>query len=555
MEQGASQGQAVSKAGGARASVILSALLALTLLFIFLYLMMRTYLFLIADYAWYEKGVGALLLLAETFVMVHSLGYFLNLMQVVRRGGTTPAAAAETLPELRTFPLVGILVASYHEPLAVLEDTLTCFYNLTYPNKQLYFLDDTRYDQPGQDPEEMAAYRRAVEDLCREMGINLFRRRWRGAKAGIINDFLDFIAGREKAGFEFTAYSPSERGEPEKYLIIFDADMNPFPDFAERLVARMEAEPRLAFIQTPQYYSNFEHNRVARAAGLQQAVFYEYICEGKSLNDAMFCCGTNVIFRREALEDVGGFDESSVTEDIATSMQFHLKGWRSAYSSRVCAFGLGPEDLGGYFKQQFRWALGTIGLGRYTLGQFLRRPRSLPLAKWWEYFLSGTHYFVGWAFFIMMLCPILYLLWGVPAFFSRPDIYFLVFFPYLLLSLSVFFWTLKDRRYTLRDLALGQMLLGISFPVFMKASLLGVLGFRGSFGITPKGRSLALPLWGLWPQVAMCLLCLAALVYGLNRLAYEPGSSLALAVNAFWCLYHLGIVSTAVLYFNRPLEE
>ena len=92
------------------------------------------------------------------------------------------------------------------------------------------------------------------------------------------------------------------------------------------------------------------------------------------------------MFRREALMDVGGFDESSVTEDFATSLKFHSKGWHSTYLNKVCAFGLGPEDLGGYFKQQYRWALGTVGLFRTILGTMISSPGLLSPGKWWEYF-------------------------------------------------------------------------------------------------------------------------------------------------------------------------
>jgi cellulose synthase (UDP-forming) len=546
--------QPIQREGMSPGAILMAGLVAMTIVMIFVYLAVRTTLFLAAPYAWYDKIVAGLLLVAELFVITHSLGYFLNILHVMRRG-PAQAGASQEPPPLTDYPPVAVVVASYHEPLEVLRDTLTCFYNLTYPNKRLYLLDDTRYDLPKDDPEEMARYRAALDELCAEMGINVFRRVWRGAKAGIINDFLDLLAGRRKEGFHLTVNKVSAKPGPEKYLAVFDADMNAFPDFLEPLVARMEARPDLAFIQTPQYYSNFEHNRVARAAGLQQAVFYEYICEGKSISDAMFCCGTNVIFRREALEGVGGFDESSVTEDIATSYKFHTQGWGSAYLNKVCAFGLGPEDLGGYFKQQFRWALGTIGLGRFMLGRFLRHPMELPWSKWWEYFLSGTHYFVGWAFLIMALCPIIYLLTDTPSFFSRPDIYFLVFFPYLLMSLSVFFLTLGKRRYALRDLFTGQLLIALSFPVFIKASTLGFLGYRGSFGITPKASSHSLPLTGLWPQVLLCLLCVAAITWGVNRLIYEPAPVLALVVNCFWCLYHLAILSTSVLYFNHPRES
>ena len=533
-------------------AVILSGLVALAMVLVFTYLAVRTAIFFTAPYNWYEKLVAFFLLLAETFVIMHSFGYFLNIYHVLRHGKPQKSSLPETTFVLSEYPPVAILVASYHEPLEVLTDTLTCFYNLTYPNKQLYFLDDTRYELPGWDKEEITLYRKQIDELCRDMGVHLFRRRWRGAKAGIINDFMEFIDGREKEGYEFTANGNRPRQGAEKYLAVFDADMNAFPDFVEPLVARMEADLKLAFIQTPQYYSNFEHNRVARAAGLQQAVFYEYICEGKSLSDAMFCCGTNVIFRREAFLDVGGFDESSVTEDIATSYKFHSKGWSSAYFNKVCAFGMGPEDLGAYFKQQFRWALGTTGLGREMLFRFLKNPGALPFRQWWEYFLSGTHYFVGWAFFTMLMCPVLFLILDIPSFFAKPEIYFLVFIPYLLLSLSVFFLTLERRQYALKDLVVGQLLLGMSFPVFMKASLLGFLGYRGTFGITPKGRSLSLPMVDLWPQVLVCMLSAAALVWGVNRLIYEPDSTLALVMNSFWCLYHLLILSTAVFYFNQP---
>ncbi len=531
---------------------LLVVLAAATMTSTFLYLMARTSLFLFSDYLWFEKVLAFLLLMAELFILVHSLGYFLNIFLVAAHKKRPDSNAAAAAPELESFPPVAILVASYREPLNVLEDTLTCFCNLSYPNKHLYFLDDTRYELSG-DREEMPAYRKSIDELCRYLGVNLFRRRWRGAKAGIVNDFLDFMRNIPREGFEFTAFGENVRSESEKYIIVFDADMNPFPDFVEPLVARMEANPRLAFIQTPQYYSNFEDNRVARASGLQQAIFYEYICEGKSIEDAMFCCGTNVIFRTEALLDVGGFDESSVTEDFATSLKFHVKGWSSAYFNKVCAFGMGPEDLAGYFKQQFRWALGTVGLFRNIAAHFFRNPRALSPAKWWEYLLSGSHYFVGWVFFIMASFPILYLFFRIPAFFARPEIYFLFFLPYFILSLTVFLWTLRQRYYRPGELLMGILLNAISFPVYMKASALAMAGVRGTFGITPKGGSTSLPLTALWPQLSLAVLNFAAFIWGIQRLIYEREPAIGIAFNCFWCLYHFLILSTAI-YFNHPEE-
>ncbi|HOK06060.1 MAG TPA: glycosyltransferase family 2 protein [Syntrophales bacterium] len=517
------------------------------------YLIVRTLVIVFSPYLWYEIVVAWLLLFAETFILIHGIGYFLEIIHVLRHRRSL-AGPVPPPPPLAQYPPVAIIVSSFKEPLEVLENTLISFYNLTYPNKRIYFLDDTRYDLPGDDPQKMAAYREEINALCRRLRIDLFRRRWRGAKAGMVNDFLDFVEGRPKEGFEFTNFSGRERGEKEKYIIVFDADMNPLPNFVEPLVAKMEADPRLAFIQTPQYYTNFEKNRIARAAGLQQAVFYEYICEGKSLTDAMFCCGTNVIFRREALMDVGGFDESSVTEDFATSLKFHLRGWRSAYHSQVLAFGMGPEDLGGYFKQQFRWALGTVGLLRQVAAIFLRRPGTMAAVKWWEYFLSSTHYFIGLVFFILALCPILYLFFSIPAYFARPEIYLIFFLPYIVMTASTFYWTLRERRYRPGDLVTGQLLLAVTFPIYMKASILGILGFRGTFVVTPKGGSTALPLKDIWPQLTLAAVSFAAVVWGINRLLYEGEPWAAIAVNMFWAFYHF-VILASVLYFNEAQEE
>ncbi len=519
-----------------------------------LYLMVRTAMFFVMDYLWFEKVLAAALLLAEGFLLLHGIGYFAEIFHVVRHFKDYRAVKPQAAHELPSYPPVAIVVASYQEPLTIIEDTLVSFYNLQYPNKHLVLLDDTRYDLAGSDPQIMRQYRQEVENLCQRLGVNLFRRRWHHAKAGIINDFLDFLAARPPAKSRFYSYADYPFDRECKYLAVFDADQNPFPGFLTGLVGQMEQNPRLGFIQTPQYYSNFEHNRVARAAGLQQAVFYEYICEGKSINDAMFCCGTNVLFRIEALGDVGGFEQDSVTEDFATSLKFHLKGWQSAYSHTVAAFGMGPEDLGGYFKQQFRWALGTIGMLPLVLKNLIKQPLALPLIKWWEYFLSSSYYLVGFVFFVMMICPMGYLFFDIPSYFAWPGMYILFFLPYIAATLWVFFWTLRQRNYQMRSLLLGQALIVNTFAVYMKASVLALLNRKGSFVVTPKGDGKALPLRQLWPNVTFLTLCVAAVFWGVNRLIYENGPAFAVAANIFWCFYH-AVLLAFVLYINQAEEK
>lgn len=534
-------------------SPLLRMLLAAAIMLAFSYLAARTILVAGSQYRSHEKALALLLLGAECFIVVHGITYVTQILRVVLAKG------AVDRPEQRRGlppdpPSVAVVVASYREPLEVLEATLTSFYNLTYPNKRLYLLDDTRYDMPGADREKDAEYRKAVEDLCRRFQADLFRHKWHGAKAGILNDFLAFRAGERREGFLFLPLSGRPDAEAETYITVFDADQNPFPDFLDDLVAMCEADPRMAFVQTPQFYTNTESNRVARAAGLQQTVFYEYICEGKGLRNAMMCCGTNVLFRRAALMDVGGFDEDSVTEDFATSLKFHMRGWRSAYYGRPCAFGMGPEDLGGYFKQQFRWALGTVGQLRRIVPAMLRQPRALAAGAWWEYLTAASYYLVGLVFLVVALCPPLYILARVPTFFLRPEIYAAFFAPYFALSLFIFLWTLTQRNYSARDLFMGQVLITASFPVYAKAAIMGLAGIKGRFVVTPKTAGAGLPLRALWPQIAMVLVNAVAIVWGVNRLYYEREMAAAVGVNMFWCAYHAAIVSS-VFCFNRPAKS
>ena len=482
------------------------------------YVIVRTTLYLTGEYTLVERVFAVMLISGEFFILLHAFGYAMNIFRIM----ISPRIRQERIRppwQPGNEPAVAVLVAARHEPRRVLEETFITINAMRYANKKVYFLDDSSETR----------YRKEAEEIAAEYGLVLFRRAERhGAKAGIVNDCLKTLT--------------------EKYVVIFDADQNPMPDFLTVLVPMMERDERLAFIQTPQFYSNIARNSVARGSAFQQAVFYEYICEGKSTGGAMFCCGTNVIFRRAALESVGGLDESTVTEDFATSIRMHAAGWHSRYYDHVSAFGMGPEDLNGYFKQQFRWAVGTISVLRKVVWRFLTRPFSLTFVQWWEYFLSSTYYLIGLAFFFLMVCPIAYILFRIPSFFTNAEVYFLAFLPYLILSVGVFYVMLANRKYAPRDLFLGQLLSVSSFSVYMRAALSALINTKITFGVTTKEKGAAMPYLSLWPQMAMIFFCVVTVTWGVNRYLYEREP--AVLVNSFWVFYYLLALGT-IFYFNE----
>ncbi len=481
---------------------------------VLVYVIARTAMFLLAPEPFSDKIFAGFLMLCEFFVVLHTIGYMMNILATVR--ARAEEKREETLTEE---PAVALLVAARHEPKQILWQTFASLKALHYRNKTIYFLDDSSDEK----------YKKEAEELAQELGLVLFRRAVRhGAKAGIVNDCLKTLT--------------------QKYVAIFDADQCPLPQFLNVIVPKLERDAKIAFVQTPQFYSNFQESRVARGAAFQQAVFYEYICEGKSSREAMYCCGTNIVFRKEALVQVGGMDETTVTEDFATSLKLHVLGWRSLYIGHVYAFGMGPEDFAGYFKQQFRWANGSIVVFKKAIKSFFQNPASLTLAQWWEYFMSGSYYLVGFAFFFLMLCPVTYLLFKVPGFFVMPELYFLAFVPYFILTIGMFYMVHVVRNYKSKDLIIGQWLAMTTFPIYVTAAVAAFLGIKTTFGITEKGRGKAVSYKVLWPQVALLYVNVIAIAWGTNRYVYERNA--VILVNGFWTLYHIFALS-GIFYFNE----
>ena len=83
-----------------------------------------------------------------------------------------------------------------------------------------------------------------------------------------------------------------------------------------------------------------------RGAGYMQTVFYRLIRPGRNRFNAAFCVGTNVVFRRAAIEQIGGMYTESKSEDVWTSLLLHEAGWRSIFLPLTLAVGDAPRPSG-----------------------------------------------------------------------------------------------------------------------------------------------------------------------------------------------------------------
>lgn len=84
----------------------------------------------------------------------------------------------------------------------------------------------------------------------------------------------------------------------------------------------------------------------------------------KDAFNATMYVGSNAIFRRVALDSIGGFATGVITEDMATGMLLQAKKWETGFVNENLASGLAPETFGDLIKQRDRWARGNIQVAK-----------------------------------------------------------------------------------------------------------------------------------------------------------------------------------------------
>jgi cellulose synthase (UDP-forming) len=193
-------------------------------------------------------------------------------------------------------------------------------------------------------------------------------------------------------------------------------------------------DPKMGFVQSPQYYKNYELNYVTEGAWQQQELFFGVICKGKNRLNSVFMCGTNMVLRRTTLIEAGGMCEHNIAEDFLTSLFVHQNGWRSTYVPEVLAEGLAPEDFLSYYKQQFRWTRGSLEVIFKFNPLFTRK---LTWAQKIQYLGSAGYYLSGLIVFINLIFPLTFFFFGlIPIKLSTMTLA-MVFLPYIISSLYV----------------------------------------------------------------------------------------------------------------------
>ncbi len=299
-------------------------------------------------------AVGILLATAAVLALLLPLAlHRLHLLRMAARPAPPPAP-----PVARgELPRVTVQIPIYNER-RVVERVIDAACSLRYPRR---LLDVQVLDDSDDGTSSVAA--RAV-GRWRRRGVDVRHLR-RGSRIG-------FKAGALRHGLG------SARGE---YLLVLDADFVPDPDLVHRLLPPF-GDPEVGMVQARWDHLNETENALTRAQALlldghffvEQAGRYR---AGVFLNFN----GTAGIWRRRCLEDAGGWQDDTLTEDLDLSYRAQMRGWRMVFLEEVGVGAELPSTAGALRIQQRRWAQGGVQTARKLLPTLLRGPWTLGVKR------------------------------------------------------------------------------------------------------------------------------------------------------------------------------
>ena len=182
---------------------------------------------------------------------------------------------------------------------------------------------------------------------------------------------------QDRTGYKAGALAAGHRQAKGELLAVFDADFVPQPDFLRRTVPPF-ADPKVGMVQARWGHRNRHDSLLTRVQAMLLDGHFVVEHAARHLSGCLFNFnGTAGVWRRQTIEDAGGWEHDTLTEDLDLSYRAQLRGWQFAYLSDVVVPAELPVDIDSFKSQQHRWAMGSIQTCRKLLATVLRAPLSL----------------------------------------------------------------------------------------------------------------------------------------------------------------------------------
>lgn len=416
------------------------------------------------------------------------------------------------------FPPVSVLLPICNES-SVVERLLDGVCQLRYPANSLEILV---LDDSSDDTSEIARNRVALY-AARGINVRIIRRRSRkGYKAG------NLIHGIQHASGEFYA--------------IFDADFVPPDDFLLRTLPCFQ-DSRLGYLQTGIGYENKEVSFLTKFQAMEMGC-QQYVTVGLSEDGNMVSLsGSSCVWRKACVEELGGWNSTTVTEDVDLGYRAQFENWKYAYLRDVVSMSVLPESITAFRVQRERWGRGLIHSGVKHFRQMMKQRMSLlkrlnAFSMMFSSMLLASIYVV-----VLLSVGLNYAIdshevaikCSVLAFFSLVAVW----------GLYNVFGAYKGARFSEKPKAFGTlwctylyiaMFIPMSLYYFV-GGIRALFGVYGDFHRTPKGRN---EYWSVMPRINIVLIVgeILTFMYSLwaGLLAVVKGNYFLIPINATACV-------------------
>ncbi len=249
----------------------------------------------------------------------------------------------EPLKMFEELPVITVQLPMYNE-LYVAERLLESVSKLDYPKDklQIQVLDDST-------DETIQIASAAVQKLV-DQGFD-----------------AEYVHRTDRTGFKAGALENGTKTAKGDFLFILDADFVPNPDVLMKTIHHFTDE-KVGMIQTRWEHINRDFNLLTRVQALFLDGHLELEQTARNRSGRFFTFnGTAGMWRKQCIEDAGGWDHDTLTEDMDLSYRAQLKGWRFVFINRVSTPAELPVDMDGFKSQQHRWTKGSIQVCKKVL--------------------------------------------------------------------------------------------------------------------------------------------------------------------------------------------
>lgn len=240
-------------------------------------------------------------------------------------------------------PFVTIMIPAHNEEY-VIANTVENVLAIDYPNFEIIVIDDRSSDNTASVIRELENKYEKVIAFVRDK--NAFP-----GKSAVLNDAMELAKGDA--------------------ILVFDADATVEPDFLNKLMPKLEPAD-VGAVQARKIIRNKDYNFLTRCQNNEYTLDTHFQEGRDAVKGAVELRGNGELIKRVALEDIGGWNNYTITDDLDMSTRLHIKGWDIRFCPDAIVYEEGIVYVLPLFRQRRRWLEGTIRRYLEYFGEAMR---------------------------------------------------------------------------------------------------------------------------------------------------------------------------------------